>query len=280
MAYDYRQQGNTYFPTNPTGYQPPDISAPGFPVVTKDQQNQKGAPAGYTWDPVQQAYVHSPTQQGQAVNEYSTAANPALAGLLSSIGAQTSGGTGSFGGSTSGSGTGSYSTGSGGGAMTSGGISGGSRLPTLQLPDQSAGTAAAYATAKDQVGQSGRASLEALRGELGASGMLGGGAEGQLTRDVITNASGQLGQVSRDQAGKSADLSADFAKTNYAGGITQRGQDVSASEAQARLAQESRLADANLAFQKQQAASANQLQMLQLALSGLKGSTGGSGLVY
>jgi hypothetical protein len=155
-----------------------------------------------------------------------------------------------------------------------------STLPTLQMPDQSAATAAGYATAKDKVGQSGRASLDALRGELGASGMLGGGAEGQLTRDVITDASGQLGQVSRDQASKSADLAADFAKTNYAGGITQRGQDVSSQEAQARLAQEARLSDANLAFQKQNAAANQQLQMLQMALSGLKGSGGGSGLVY
>ena len=74
---------------------------------------------------------------------------------------------------------------------------------------------------------------------------------------------------------KEADLSADFAKTRYGGEITQRGQDVSSQEARARLAQESRIADASLNFQKQQAASQQQLQMLQLALSGLKGATGG-----
>jgi hypothetical protein len=100
--------------------------------------------------------------------------------------------------------------------------------------------------------------------------MLGGGAEAASVRNVIQSGAGELGQVSRDQAVKQADLAADFAKTGYAGSITQRGQDVSAQEAQARLAQEARLADANLAFQKQQAASSQQLQMLQLALSGLK----------
>lgn len=244
---------------------------------------EASAPPGYVYDPVKMDYVHSPTQQGQAVNDYTKAANPALAGLMASIGSGTAAQFGGGGGVSSGSGVSSVGGGGAaapGGSSAPGSVSGGSHLPSLTLPDQSAGTAAAYATAKDQVGQSGRASLDALRGELGASGMLGGGAEGQLTRDVITKASGDLGQVSRDQASKSAELGADFAKTNYAGGITQRGQDVSASEAQARLAQEARLADANLAFQKQTAAANQQLQMLQLALSGLKGGAGGSGLVY
>lgn len=278
------QIGNTYYPDNPNGYQGPDQSAPGFPIITKDQQNAKGAPAGYTWDPVKREYVHSPTQQGQAVNDYTKAANPALAGLMSSLG---SGASAQFGGGAQSSGAGVGGFGSGGAGVPGGGVpgggtnvTGGGHLPSLTMPDQSAGTAAAYATAKDQVGKAGRASLDSLRGELGASGMLGGGAEGQLTRDVIQGSEGQLGQVSRDQASKGADLSADFAKTNFAGGITQRGQDVSSQEAQARLAQEARLSDANLAFQKQQAASSNQLQMLQIALSGLKGGAGGSGLVY
>lgn len=278
----YTQRGNVFTQTNPTGYQGPDQSAPGFPIITKDQQNQQGAPAGYTWDPVKQEYVHSPTQQGQAVNDYTKAANPALASLLSGM---LTGAGGSFGASASGGasgGGGSFGAApaiGGNGAGTSG-VTGGSRLPSLSLPDQSAGTNAAYATAKDQVGKSGRASLDSLRGELGAAGMLGGGAEGQLVRDVVTDASGQLGQVSRDQAMKSADLSADFAKTRYGGEITQRGQDVSSQEAQARLAQEGRIADASLNFQKQQAASQQQLQMLQLALSGLKGGSSAEGLVY
>ncbi len=248
-----------------------------------DGYRPRPAPAGYTWDEVKGDWVHSPTQQGQAVNQYTSAANPALAGLMSNLstnlsGGRTSGGTspGGGGGLTAGGG-GAFTSGAGGGYGGSG-LQTGSQLPGLQLPDQSKGTAAAYATAKDQVGKSARAGLDSLRGELGASGMLGGGAEGQLTRDVVTDASGQLGQVARDQAMKSADLSADFAKTNYAGGITQRGQDVNMSEAQARLAQESRLADAQLSFQKQNAAAQQQMQMMQLAMNGLKGT--GPGLVY
>lgn len=252
------------------------------------------APAGYTWDPVSHTFVHSPTQQGQAVNDYTNAANPALAGLMSSLGGMFSGGGASgagsqFGGGspTSGSGSGSFGNGAGGGYGGSG-MTTGSRLPNLTLPDQTAGTNAAFATAKDKVGKTARSGLDSLRGELGASGMLGGGAEGQLVRDVIQSGTGELGQVARDQAMKSADLSADFAKTNYAGGITQRGQDVSAQEAQARLAQEGRLGDQTfglqnqqLQFQKQQAAANQQMQMMELALSGLKGLGGtGGGLVY
>lgn len=274
----YKQTGNVFSQTNPTGYQGPDQSAPGFPIINKDQQNQIGAPEGYTWDPVKQDYVHSPKQQGQAVNDYTSAANPALAGLMKSLTSGVSGGLG--GGSASATGSASFANGAGGGYGGSG-MPGGSHLPTLQLPDQSAGTDAAYATAKDKVGKTSRAALDSLRGELGASGMLGGGAEGQLTRDVIQSGAGELGQVSRDQAMKGADLSADFAKTNYTGGITQRGQDVNMSEAQARLAQEARLADAQLAFQKQNAAAQQQMQMMELAMSGLKGAGGaGGGLVY
>jgi hypothetical protein len=244
---------------------------------------ESSAPPGYVYDPVKMDYVHSPTQQGQAVNDFTKAANPALAGLLSGL--TPSGGASAFGGGTGsaapavGGGGTAFGTSSGGGTAAPG-VSGGGRLPALTLPDQSAGTDAAYATAKDKVGKSSRASLDALRSELGATGQLGGGAEGQLTRDVITSAAGNLGQVSRDQAMTGANLSADFAKTNFAGGITQRGQDVQSQEAQARLAQEARIADSTLAFQKQQAASNQQLQMLQLALSGLKGATGSTGLVY
>lgn len=221
--------------------------------------------------------VHKAGVAGTAANTFANAANPALAGLQSSLAGMFGGAGGGATGTSGGSAFGTGSSVGTNGAGTSG-VSGGAPVGQLQLPDQSGKTNAIYATAKDQVGKSGRASVTALRDELGATGALGGGAEVQGTRDIIANAAGDLGQVSRDQAGKQADLSADFAKTNYAGGITQRGQDVSASEAQARLAQESRLADANLAFQKQQAASSQQLQMLQLALSGLKGMPTGEGL--
>lgn len=232
----------------------------------KLQNLQNSAPAGYTYDPVKMSYVHSPTQQGQAVNEFTKAASPALAGLMA-------GGTGVGSGTVNGS---PYGGGSGGGTASTGnntgspagGLMGASgRLPALTLPDQTESNAASFATAKDTVGKTGRASLDALRGELGATGNLGSGAEVQGVKDIIQSGAGELGQVSRDQAVKNTDLKTDIAKTNYAGGITQRGQDVSAQEAQARLAQEERIAAAN-----------HQLQLLTLALGGL--GKAGSGLVY
>src|SRR5258706_2667096 len=202
---------------------------------------QKSAPAGYVYDPVKMDYVHSPTQQGQAVNDFTKAASPALAGLLAG---GTGVGSGTVNGSPYGGGGGTGTVGpSGTGAPGTPGVGG--HLPTLTLPDQTASNAASFATAKDTVGKTGRASLDALRGELGATGNLGSGAEVQGVKDVIQSGAGELGQVSRDQAVKNTDLKTDIAKTNYAGGITQRGQDVSAQEAQARLAQEERIAAAN-----------------------------------
>lgn len=284
MAIDesqYTWRNGRWEPTNPTGYQPPDQSAPGFPVVTQDQKNQSGAPAGYTWDPVKQEYVHSPTQQGQAVNQYNTAASPALAGLLNSISGMGSGAaSGSFTASGSGSSSGG-GAGSGGNGFGTSGVSGGGYVSPIAMPDYHKATDAAFATAKDKAGKISRASLDALRGELGATGNLGGGAEVQGVRDIIAGGAGILGQASRDQAGKEADVASDFAKTGYAGSITQRGQDVSASEANARLAQEKELANSRMAFEQRQADSQKQLQLLTLALSGLKGSGGSSsGLVY
>lgn len=229
---------------------------------------QGSAPAGYTYDPVAQSYVHSPTQQGQAVADYTKAASPALAGLLAGTGG--GGGAAGSGGSIYGTpgGAGSFATtGNNTGSPVGGTVGAGGHLPTLTLPDQTASNAASFATAKDTVGKTGRASLDALRGELGATGNLGSGAEVQGVKDIIQSGAGELGQVSRNQAQNEAALKTDIAKTNYAGGITQRGQDVSAQEAQARLAQEERIAASN-----------HQLQLLTLALGGL--GKAGSGLVY
>src|SRR5882672_10969579 len=50
-----------------------------------DGYKAQATPPGYTWDSVKGDWVHSPTQQGQAVNEFNTAANPALSSLLGSL---------------------------------------------------------------------------------------------------------------------------------------------------------------------------------------------------
>lgn len=253
-----------------------------LPEYSKSVPNlEQSAPPGYTYDKVRMEYVKTPTQAGTEQNQFNTAANPALAGLMSQLTGNLSG-TGSSGGFNLGGSGATAGTGIAGGGTTvptSGTIGSRPTIPGITLPDQTAATDARFATAKDRVGKIGRASLDALRGELGASGMLGGGAEAQAVRDVVQSGAGELGQVSRDEAMKQADLAADFAKTSYGGSITQRGQDVAAREAEARLAQEKELANSRMSFEQQQLKSQQQLQMLQLALGGLK-SMGTSGYSY
>lgn len=243
---------------------------------------KNSAPPGYEYDPIKMAYVKTPTAQGSAVKQYNDAANPALSGLLSSIGSTFGAGGGATaapagGGSFSGSGA--STVGSGGGTPSVGG--GGGYVPPIKMPDMSRASDAAFATSKDRAGKIGRSMIDSLRGELGATGNLGGGAEVQGIKDIATEAGGVVGQASRDQAIKEADLGADFAKTGYQGSITQRGQDISAQEANARLAQEKELQASRMAFEQQSLKSQQQLQLLQLALSGLKGGgAAGGGLEY
>lgn len=242
-----------------------------LPEYSRNVPNlESSAPPGYTYDKVKMAYVKTPTQLGTEANQFATAANPSLAALtsqlLSGSGLGGGGSTGALG--VSGGGT---ATGSGAGYSPSGGgINTGAAIPGVELPDQTAATAARYATARDKVGQESRASIDALRNELGATGALGGGAEFQGVQNVIQSGAGELGQVNRGEAEKQADLAADFAKTRYGGAITQRGQDIAAKEAEARLATERQLQESQQSFQQAQLKSQQQMQMLSLALGGLK----------
>ena len=149
----------------------------------------------------------------------------------------------------------------GGTGFTGGGGTGGS-LPYMMSdslaaptpPDMSAANAAVFGRAKDQAGQTGRASLQSLRDELGATGMLGSGAEAQGVRDITQSAAGQLGDVTRDQAIQGANQQADFAQMGYQGQVAMRGQDVQAQGDRARIELQRQLA---------------QQQLLQSALAGL-----------
>ncbi len=152
------------------------------------------------------------------------------------------------GGGTSGGGGGGFLPPSGGGGT---GVAGGpmnymtsgedvsqtfNRIPGVDAPDMTQANAQIFGRAKDQAGQMGRASLQSLRDELGATGMLGSGSEAQSTQNIIAHGAGQLGEVSRENAVNESAQKADFAKMKYQGDITQRGQDIAAQEAQARLA--------------------------------------------
>lgn len=213
--------------------------------------------AGMRWNPETGRYERTPAAQGADQGAYTDAAiPPSLRGILDTIpGMGGSGGPGGTGGPGGYGGSG-VPTGAG-----PGGKAGGSGVAGPQLPDAKSATDAAFATAKDRSGQISRAALDSLRGELGATGNLGSGAEVQGVRDIISAGAGIEGQATRDAASKQADVAADFAKTKYAGEVTQRGQDVQAQEAQARLA-----------FEQREAAAQRQMQLLTLALSGINGS--------
>lgn len=266
-------------PPKMPGYQSGGLTQPPmeFSASAGGWVNQQ-APAGYEWDPVQGKYIRTPTALGTATNQFNTAANPALTGLLNSFGSSTNGINSGFSSGFSGGGaaptssnSSGYGSAAGYGLASSPAGQGLARVGGIQLPDTQAATNAAFASAKDKSGQIARSSIDSLRGELGATGNLGGGAEVEGVRQQVNNASGIEAEAARAGEMKNADLAADFAKTRYGGEITQRGQDVAAQEAAANLAQQKELAQARLAFETNNANSQRQLQLLTLALSGLKG---------
>lgn len=175
------------------------------------------------------------TAAGTYTNNYMNTAFPSLAGLTGAAGNAALGAVGAGGvGGASAAGT------MGGSAGTGGPVSAGSGVGPMQMPDMTQSNNAIFAAAKDKVGQTTRASLNSLNAELGAQGMLGGGAQSEATRDVINSGMGALGQTDRDLASQNASTALDVAKTNYGGSITQRGQDIQAQQANAQLALEQR----------------------------------------
>jgi hypothetical protein len=182
---------------------------------------QRSAPDGYEYDPVKMSYTRTPTAAGQRGNDYFNALTGG-SGLPGSLGALNGGDGGGGGGSVFAS-------------ASSSGPGGTGSVPRPQAPDMTASNAATFARAKDQAGQIARASLNALNGELGAQGMMGGGAQVQGSRDIITDGMGMVGNVSRENAIQDASMKADFAKLGYQGDVTMRGQDISDKHATAQL---------------------------------------------
>lgn len=200
--------------------------------------------AGYEYDPVTKQWVRSPTAQGTRQADYLKAVIGGIPGSGSSLPGGL-GGTGSGGGSLS-------------GLYSASGVAPGAQVPGIGPIDNTAANTAAFTQAKDQAGKIGRSSLESLRGLLGETGQLGGGAEASATRQLVQDAAGGLRNVRNEQAITGSNQALDIAKTNQAAGITQRGQDINAQEAAARLALEQN----QLAWQRYQS-------MLAMALTGL-----------
>ena len=153
--------------------------------------------------------------------------------------------------------------------MGGGGAPGGPSS-TLAPVDTSAAQAAQFGRAKDQVGQETSGALAGLRSSLGGRGMLGSGAESRGTSGIINAGQQQLGDTSRQAAITGSDLANQNATTNYQGGITQRGQDIGASEA----AFQGGITQRGQDLAASEAAAARQQQVLQGLLSALGGGGG------
>lgn len=144
-------------------------------------------------------------------------------------------------------------------------------VPQISTPDTTASNAQAFARAKDTVGQTSRASLDALNGELGSKGMLGGGAEVQGATDIINAGQENLGQVATGQAETNAQTAEQNAIENATLASTGRGQDIQLEEAQANEA----LAANNQQFQQSYLRQQQIQNMLNMALAGLNNPMAG-----
>lgn len=149
------------------------------------------------------------TAAGTAKGNQITAETPALMGLFGAIGDK-------------------FNTSASASSAIGSGVPGGgpSNVSGVAPVDTSAATSAAFANAKDQVGEETGGALTGLRSALAGRGLLGSGAESRGTTSVITKGQGELGKASRGQAIETADLAQKNAETNYQGQVAQRGQDV------------------------------------------------------
>jgi len=96
--------------------------------------------------------------------------------------------------------------------------------------DTSGAQRAAFARAKDQVGQTAAGAMAGLRSSLGGRGLLGSGGESRGAAAIINQGQGELGDVSRQQAIDDAARAQRTAEFNYSGGVAQRGQDIGAAD--------------------------------------------------
>lgn len=96
--------------------------------------------------------------------------------------------------------------------------------------DENLARASAFARAKDQAGQTARASLTALEGLMANRGQAGSGLEGELSAGIISGGAGRVNEFTREQAIQDLNRAAEISDRNYQGAITQRGQDLGARQ--------------------------------------------------
>lgn len=136
-------------------------------------------------------------------------------------------------------------------------------------PALDAARSAAFARAKDNAANTADASMKALTEELGRRGMQGGGYEAGQIGNTLAREADQIGEAGREQAIQDANFATHAADENFQGAITQRGQDISAAQANAQRQLEASMENARLTLSRQQS-----LQALMQSALGTAGAIG------
>jgi hypothetical protein len=119
---------------------------------------------------------------------------------------------------------------------------GGAAPPVMPTPahvtgpseaDRSASEAAIYGRAKDKVGLETRASMNALAGEMGSRGMSDSTFMANAAGGILQQGQMNLSDTDRTQAIEALKRKSDVEDRNYAGDVSQRGQDIGVAEANA-----------------------------------------------
>lgn len=131
------------------------------------------------------------------------------------------------------------------------------QVPHISLADDTAARNAEFAKTKDTVGRVGRASLNALAGEMRARGISGSGIEGERIGEAVDRASGALGDVANNQAIEALKRRYAIDDQNYHGDIQQRGQDIGVNDSNASRAMQALSLRANFAQSLMQLAARN-----------------------
>jgi hypothetical protein len=94
-----------------------------------------------------------------------------------------------------------------------------------------AAKAAAFARSKDAAGRTGRAALDQLRDLYAGNNMADSGSFLQREGDIVSGAAGQVGEMNRQQLLDDINAETHAADQEFQGGITQRGQNISLTQA-------------------------------------------------
>ncbi len=94
-----------------------------------------------------------------------------------------------------------------------------------------AARAAAFARAKEQAGQTAAAQLRTLQDVAGRRGIRGSTIEAGMIGDAVQGGAGDINEFTREQLLQDLQNTQHTADVSYQGGITQRGQDLSAQQA-------------------------------------------------